>query len=252
MDSKVALLLGFLIGVAAGIGGMVLTGLRDKPHVVPPVVTNVAAKGIVEAAREKNSHGPNWWGMDAPTPDIGPVYDTRPPDRIVTNIVTGEISTNRNPWRGDWEQLTQQEREQRFVSFWTNQAAVARTTFITNAALDADQATRFDVLTAAMNLRLAAKLDPLVEQYQKGWRPNPEDRTRIALDVSSVLVGTYDEMDRNMPENWRDTTTNSGGMSLTQFVDPKYMPFMRGIGGIGGRPGGWGVPQGGPPPTPPR
>ena len=67
MDSKVALLIGFLIGVVAAVGGMVLTGMRDRQHVIPPVVTNIAAKGIVEAAREKNSRGPNWWGMDAPT-----------------------------------------------------------------------------------------------------------------------------------------------------------------------------------------
>lgn len=252
MDSKVALLLGFLIGVAAGVGGMVLTGLRDRPHAPPPVVTNIAARGeIAEAAREKNSRGPSWWGLDAPTPEVGPAYDHRPPERIVvvTNTVSGEVSTNRSPWRGDWDQLTQQEREQRFISFWTNQAAVARTSFISNAALDAEQATRFDVLTTAMNLRLASKLDPLVEQYANGWRPTPEDRTRIALDVSSILVGTYDELDRNMPDNWRDATTNSS-LSLTQFVDPKYMPFMR---GIGGRPGGFGGgPPGGQPATPPR
>jgi hypothetical protein len=252
MNPKLALVLGFLIGIAAGACGMYFarTGNSTRSEAAP---TNVPLKEVAEAAREKNSRGPNWWGMDAPTPEIGPtrtVSETSQPAAVISD------RTNSPPERSgrgeDWRNMSEAERQQRFATFWSNQQVTTRAAFISNTVLSADEAVKFDVLTAAMNVRLSARLDPIVKAYESGWRPSPEERTRIAQDVSTILVNTYDEMDRNMPADWREGATNSY-FSLTQFVDPRYMPFMRGMSspppgmwGGGGSGGGF---FGGPPPA---
>jgi hypothetical protein len=251
MNSKVALLLGFIIGIAATTGGMYLSARAHRPAPAAPSLANIPVKELTAATNERRARGPNWWDMDAPTPDVPPPRELQASVITVTNIVNGEprVSTNHVSRGDDWRNMSEAERQQRFTSFWSNQIITARASFVSNAVLTQDEATRFDVLTTAMNLRLAQRLDPLVEKYQAGWRPTPEERTRLMQDVSQVIVSTYDEMDRNMPADWRDGVTNSY-FSLTQFVDPKYMPFTRGLSGWHGPPGGgFGGPPGGPPQT---
>lgn len=246
MNPKLALVLGFLIGIAAGACGMYFARINTSPHTAA-VPTNVSQRQLAEAAREKNSRGPSWWGMDAPTPDIGPTRTTT--NGGGTTQFNPVINTPAPGSRGeDWRNMTEEERRVRFAAIWSNQQAAARSSFISNTVLTASEAVRFDVLAAAMNVRLAARLDPVVEAYESGWRPTPEERTRLALDVSAILVATYDELDRNLPPDWREGATNSY-FSLTQFVDPRYMPFMRGMSSP--PPGAWGGGGfiGGPPPS---
>ncbi len=239
MNPKLSLFLGFIIGVAAGVGGMRFTLTSPQRPPTQPPQTNDIARQVAEAAREKNLRGPNWWDMDAPTPEVRPAPSgTVATAAPVTKIAGDDSQPTTN--RDDWFSQSPEERQRRFASYWSNQMNIARANFISNAVLSQDEAIRFDVLTDAMNLRLQQRLDPVIEQYQNGWRPTPEDRTRLALEVSTILANTYDDMDRNMPEGWREGVTNSY-FSLTQFVPPQYMPFMRGIsGGVwqgGGGPG---------------
>lgn len=246
MNSNLALFLGFVIGVAAGGSGMYLAHRRPPAPPAPAPSTN-AVRELAAAVSDKRARGPTWWDMDAPTPDILAVQDTSGPAPVlmITNVTSGGASrTNRWQREDDWRNLSQEDREKRFQSYWSNQQVAARANLITNAVLGEHEAVRFDVLTAAMNLHLKERLDPVIQQYQTGWRPSPEERTRLALEVSAILVDTYDEMDRSMPEGWREGLTNTY-FSLTQFVEPQYMPFVRGMGGMRGP---WGGDRGGPPP----
>ena len=53
-------------------------------------------------------------------------------------------------------------------------------------------------------------------------------------------------MNRTMPSDWNNVA-QSNNVSLTQFVDPNYLPFMHGMGVGGGPGGGRGGPGGGGP-----
>lgn len=236
MNPKLALVLGFLIGIAAGACGMYFARIETAPR-NEAAHTNVPRQQVAEAARDSRARGPTWWGLDAPTPEIGPTRVGTNGAPSANNLV---INTPAPGGRSDdWRTMTDAERQERFASFWSNQQVVARAALISNTVLTEAEAVRFDVLAAAMNVRLSARLDPIVQAYEAGWRPSPEERTRIALDVSSILVTTYDELDRNLPADWREGATNSY-FSLTQFVAPKYMPFMRGMSSP--PPGMWGGP----------
>lgn len=244
MNAKAALLLGFLIGIAAGGAGMFLANRPPSPGAAPAAAPSTnAARELAAAVNDLRAHERSWWDMDAPTPDVAPPSAPGAPVVAVTNREPEAAARpQRMPNWEEWRTMSQEDRERRFASFWSNQQVAARASFISNAVLGAAEAVRFDVLTTAMNLRLHQALDPVIQQYQSGWRPSPEDRTRLALEVSAILVDTYDEMDRNMPAGWREGLTNAY-FSLTQFVEPQYMPFMRGVSGWHGRGG-----PGGPPP----
>ena len=245
MNSNVSLLLGFVIGVASGAGGMLLAGKKPVPSPAPAISTNLAVREFAETSREKRLRSPMWWDMDAPTPEVRPASGGPPLVVLVTNFVNGvaEVRTNRNSRWDEWRNLPDADRQQRFAILWSNQMIAARAEFVSNAVLNEAEATRFDVLASAMNIRLKQLLDPVVQQYQNGWRPAPEDRTRLMAQISAVLVTTYDEMDRNMPKDWRDSVPSNSTFSLTQFVEPQYTPFMRGLGARPqGGPGGFGPP----------
>jgi hypothetical protein len=246
MNPKLALVLGFLIGIAAGACGMFFARINTAPPAAAEPA-NATKQQVAEAAREKNTRGRMWWDMDAPTPEIGPTRSGSA-GPAAPSSVTAVGSPVPGSSQDDWRNQSQEERQQRFMTFWSNQQVTARATFISNTVLSAQEVLKFDVVTEAMNVRLRARLDPIVAAYEKGWRPSPEERTRLALDVSAILVNTYDDLDRTMPDDWREGATNSY-FSLTQFVEPKYMPFMRGMSGWGGGPGGPPPGFGGPPPA---
>ena len=250
MNSKLSTVLGIILGCIFGAGGMML--MRQSPP--PPEPTPPPAAAVVDApikkvvplvTQKRDETDAQLATMDAPAdqPDQ--------PDRMimVTNMETGAVQqqserdARRAEWearRAEWEKMTPEQRAAQFANMWSNRVSTSRSNFVASAKLNEKQTERFDVLTASMNMRLAQKLDPILAQFQNGWHPSSEDRLRITADASAILVGTYDELDKNMPEGWRDSNTNSH-FSLTSFVDPKYMPVLHGItgrGGPGGGPGG--------------
>lgn len=250
MDAKLGLLLGLGAGMVLGAGGMYATiGSAPAPEVVENtvVVTQIVEHAIAMASpREREVPAAEAAQLLPPVEEPAPTIafqaggppapgDTPPGERR---------NRTEEEWRTEWTQ-----RQARFMAEWTNRTASARTNFIASAKLSEDQATRFDVLVASMNVRLAAVLDPMMAKFQQGIRPTPEERVKLMHDVSGALVTTYDEMNRAMPEDWSNVAT-SNNVSLSQFVDPKYLPFMRGMsGGRDGGPGSWGGRRGGGPPT---
>lgn len=240
--------MGFVVGAVVGAAAMYFGKPEPVPEAPAPVVAAAEVKPeapAVQPAREQQPGRPRpsngdagWWDMDAPRPEI-------PPSTNGEAFAARMMSTN-GPRRWDPERMQSEwsNRIAQFTAEWSNRVVAARTNFIAQAKLSQDQSVRFDVLVTSMNLRLQDILEPVMQQYQQGGRLTSEDRIRIAHDVSGALVSTYDEMDRAMPEDWR-SVASSNEISITQFVDPKYMPFMRGMTGRGGGPGGWGGRPGG-------
>jgi hypothetical protein len=122
------------------------------------------------------------------------------------------------------------ERMAEFTNEWARRAAAGRSNFIAAANLGEAEVARFDVVVAAMNIRLADVLDPVIADLQAGLPITPADRARLVKELGDVLVLTYDELSRGLPDTPVQGVT-SNPVNVVQFADPRYMPFLRGFGG---------------------
>lgn len=182
----------------------------------------------------------SWEGNPVPAADT-PI--PRPPPEFTRSWP----SNDGPPWaRGDW--TNREAWMARRAEEMKERAAEQRSNFVAEAKLDEDQATRFDVLVAAMNMRLEGKIREWSALMQDGTLPRPETRARAMKEISEIMVMTYDELDRNMPEGWRDSAGTN--FNLNTFVDPELWRDMRPLlrGGFRGGP----PPGGGTPPVPGR
>ena len=139
-------------------------------------------------------------------------------DWMGTNQIPEEIRGNREAVMA-WMADRQKER-----------AAALRTNFIGKARLSQDETVRFDVLMAAMNMRLKEKTAVWKQALEDGSITRAEVRARAMNEISQAMVLTYDELDRSMPSGWRNVAGED--FDLRTFVDPETMhdlrPLMRG------------------------
>ena len=102
--------------------------------------------------------------------------------------------------------------------WWRLRVDVARNTFIANAGLNRAEAERFDVLMAAMNLRIQHGFENAAQRIEQDGEVTPEAITRMLHELTGALAVTYDEMDRVLTPDWR---AGSGAQpDLFDFVDP--------------------------------
>lgn len=153
----------------------------------------------------------------------------------------GRPSSSRDGGRPDWFSPA---RMAEFTNEWARRAAVSRSNFIERAELKEDEVARFDVVVASMNIRLGNVLDPLIADLQAGLPVTPEDRARLVNEISEVVVLTYDELVRGLPEA-QVSQVSSNPLNVVQFADPRYLPFLRGFSPRRS----WGGGGGGPPPA---
>jgi hypothetical protein len=112
------------------------------------------------------------------------------------------------------------------AELWSTRAELARNSFVSNAGLTTPQANRFDVLVAAMNVRLEHGIRQWADTLKKKENLSPEDGVRLINDLSAALVVTYDEMDRAMPAGWR--TPAGKEFSMLDFIDPSVaLPLVQ-------------------------
>jgi len=104
---------------------------------------------------------------------------------------------------------------------WEIRTELARNNFIKKAELDSNSVTRFDVVIEAMNLRLGAAVDAWSAKLLEQGSVNEESGVRMMNELSNVMVLTYDEMDRSMPEGWREKIGPK--FDLVRFVDPEVL-----------------------------
>ena len=153
-------------------------------------------------------------------------------------------SGGREGGRPDWFSPA---RMAEFTNEWARRAAVSRSNFIERAELKEDEVARFDVVVASMNIRLGNVLDPLIADLQAGLPITPEDRAHLVNELSEVVVLTYDELARGLPDA-PVSQVSSNPLNVVQFADPRYVPFLRGFSSRRSWGGGGGG-GGGPPPT---
>jgi hypothetical protein len=111
------------------------------------------------------------------------------------------------------------------AELWRVRSDVARNSFVSGAGLEREQAMAFDVLMAAMNIRLGTSISNWVGRVKEKEDLRPEDGARILNELSSVFVLTYDEMDRKLPPGWREGAGER--FDLITFVDPSVaMPLV--------------------------
>ena len=107
---------------------------------------------------------------------------------------------------------------------WSLRAEIAKTNFLARARLNEQQAMDLTVLVEAMNLRLGAAFDRLAGQIRTRDDLAPETGLRALNELSGVLVMTYDELDRKLPEGWRERAGSE--FDLVDFVDPDVVTPM--------------------------
>lgn len=229
----------FLVGAGLGVLGTTL--------LQPPAPTNIEPVAAVPpAATAPVYHDLPAWETPAPAeemtedapPPAGPQRDlerlTRSPEGGRPPWMDGrdgfgpppEIRTNREAMMA-W--MAEQRRER---------ARQERTNFVAQAELKEEETVRFDVLMASLNMRLKQQSEKWRESLDSGLVSRAEIRARAMSEISSALVLTYDELDRNMPDGWREVAGQD--FNLMTFIEPEVWqelrPIMRGGFRRGGPP----------------
>lgn len=101
---------------------------------------------------------------------------------------------------------------------WAIRSDIARSTFLSRTGLSGEESIQFDVLQAAMNLRLRASFEKLANLLSAGQEMSPELGIRAINEITGALTVTYDELDRKLPSHWRETAGED--FDLTDFIDP--------------------------------
>lgn len=161
---------------------------------------------------------------DVLRPAPGPRAPSAATNSTAQAAVAGAASTQRVGRASFSNQLDQ------IRGVWTLRAQIARTNFISRADLNAQQAQDFEVLVAAMNLRLGTAVEDWVAQVHAKDAISSEDGVRILGAVSSAMVQMYNDMDRKLPPSWREAAGPK--FELVNFVDPDVLAPLEDVSGL--------------------
>lgn len=252
--------IGLLIFGVGVVSGMIAQRLiAPEPDPEPVAETQVASmpsgprydEAMPERRRETRAtrdFSPEMFEMmSGPSAATEPPREARPPaEPPPTNAPRENRDREEFPWgremwtnREAWIAQRLAEREERIERMRSN--------LVEQAKLNEQQEVRFEVLIAAMNLRLREQAALWREAIESGAMSRPEARARAMKEIGSAISLTYDELDRNMPPNWRTATTNES-INLWTFIDPELWRDMRPLMGRGRPP----TPPSGSPDSPGR
>ena len=238
MNSKYALVVAGLIFAAGLVSGMFAQRMlapepapeqSAAPAATPPGET----LGQMEQRRPRTERPPRDetfdWMEPAPAPAVAPEprEESASPDRAMRDERDGGTPPwGRVAWtsREAWIEQRRLEQQARMQSIRSN--------LVEKAKLDEQQAVRFDVLVTAMNMRLLEQTKLWQQALEDGALTRPEVRARAMKEIGTVLSMTYDELDRNMPPEWRTETTNEA-VNLWTFIEPEIWTEMRPLMGRG-------------------
>lgn len=113
------------------------------------------------------------------------------------------------------------------LELWKIRSEIARNTFVMRAKFGPEEAAQFDVLLAAMNLKLRSSIEQIAVGLRAGEDPTPETGLRAIHTLSGALASTYDEMDRTLPPGWR--VAGDEPVDLVDFVDPSVAEPLIGL-----------------------
>jgi len=153
-------------------------------------------------------------GMEEMVEDAEPAAVDSQPDASKTRSPESGNSGEENPDRRGGIQRNIDEA----IELWKLRSDIARSTFLANGRFSEEDAVDFDVLVETMNVRLRQSIKSWANEVREKEKVGTEEGIRLVNEVTDVLVLTYDEMDRKLPENWRDT--GGKGLQLGDFIDP--------------------------------
>ena len=112
------------------------------------------------------------------------------------------------------------------MELWKLRSDIARSTFLANGEFSEEEAVHFDVLMTALNIRLGHTIETWATAVENKQEVGAEEGVRLMNGVTDALVLTYDEMDRKLPGNWRETGGHD--LRLFDFIDPAVAkPLIR-------------------------
>ncbi|HMP72480.1 MAG TPA: hypothetical protein PKE55_04380 [Kiritimatiellia bacterium] len=135
---------------------------------------------------------------DSPAPELTESEEALPPSPSVSESLADRLDDAREAW--------------------AIRAEIARNSFLSRTRLRNDEAVQFDVVIAAMNLRLQSAFQNLSQTLLAGEDLTTERGVRVLHDLTGVLTLTYDELDRKLPSTWRAAAGDD--FDLTDFIDP--------------------------------
>jgi hypothetical protein len=175
-------------------------------------------------------------GREAPAGQAGPPSGSAPvpPVGADPGVEVEDGSAGEDPAAEDRDQLLDrfgrddlQSRIDQATELWQMRADMARAAFVANTELDEAQAAQFDVLVASMNMRLRERLEAWAGELREADQAGPETGMRMINELTDTMVLTYDELDRTMPQDWRDRS--GGSVDLTDFIDPSVATPLIGV-----------------------
>lgn len=162
----------------------------------------------------------------APTKAAGAAPKSRTKDPTTTDATTSGEPDKTHSEKQRGRKKGMEENIDEAIELFTLRSDIARSTFLANSGFSEEDAIQFDVLMRAMNIRMKHSIETWVDRIARKEDPGAEDGIRLLNEVTDALVITYNEMDRLLPETWRET----GGkdMELFDFVDPAVAkPLIR-------------------------
>jgi hypothetical protein len=117
------------------------------------------------------------------------------------------------------DRKTLQERIQTASDLWKVRADLARSAFVANVTTSTVQASQFNLAVADMNLRLGTAIRDWVDTIQEQPEFTPETGIRMMSALSGELVLTYDQLDADMPPDWRQRAGDK--FQVFDLIDPQ-------------------------------
>lgn len=217
----IALLLGLVIGNAS-----TKADLRHAQEEIDKLKQERDKRGSSPASLGGISTMLNLPDKNQPAPHPYPSRHRHPADRtnqshtagaeaVVPPVATGAVAaaaaTNPPP-------ANPRRQIEQAVELWKTRCDLARNGFVSTVATGEEQAAQFDVIMAAMNLRLSNCISRYAASIREEDAMSPETGLRMLNELSSGMVLAYQDLDRTMPAGWRKQAGTK--FSVLDFINP--------------------------------
>ena len=186
-----------------------LLGIDERNSQAGPVTTPSEAE-----TPRTNVHSQE--ALAAPTAEV----ETENSEELA-HLGEGHSETNTPTQQDNFE-----ERMEKAAELWAVRVDISRSVFISNVGLGDEEVERFDMLVDNMNVLIGQTIADFSEAAKDAEMIQSEAGIRLANDIMTSVVATYDAVDATMPEDWRRSAGKE--FTLTDFIDPRVaMPLSK-------------------------
>lgn len=122
---------------------------------------------------------------------------------------------------------TFEERIELAVDAWSLRSELAKEAFVEKSEFNDEESLQFNTLMSAMNLRIEGAITEWADRIENDGIQGEEIGIRIMSDITAAMALTYDEMDRTLPEGWRENSGDS--FKLSSQIDPRVALPLAGV-----------------------